>query len=159
MKIAVLSDTHIYSLEELSPKIIDQLSGVELIVHAGDYVNRNIVEDLKKLGNFRGVHGNMDSKDVKELLPSLDIIEFAGIRLGVTHPAEGGPPINLDRLVRRRFIDVDVIIYGHSHSVKNEILDGVLMFNPGSATGQYTDFKSFGLLNIDNNVTGKIIKI
>jgi putative phosphoesterase len=159
MKIGVLSDTHVNSLEDLSDKIVNELSGTELIIHAGDYVDKRMVDDLQKLGNFRGVHGNMDSIEVKETLPSTDIVEFGGIRIGITHPVQGGPPFMLDEIVKRKFANVDIIIYGHSHASKNEMQKGVLLFNPGSATGKFADCKSFGLLNINEQVEGKIIKI
>jgi len=159
MKIGVLSDTHANSLEDLSSEIVDELSGTDLIIHAGDYVNKRVVEDLQKLGNFRGVSGNMDAIEVKKMVPPSDLFEVGEIRIGITHPTEGGPPYLLEKFVKNRFVNVDVIIYGHSHAVKNEVQEGVLMFNPGSATGLFSDCISFGLLKVDKKVEGKIIRI
>jgi predicted phosphodiesterase len=49
--------------------------------------------------------------------------------------------------------DVDIIIYGHSHRAKVEQIGGTLFFNPGPG------WQSFGILTIDEDVKGEIIKI
>jgi putative phosphoesterase len=159
MKIGVLSDTHANSLEDLSRKIVDELSGTDLIIHAGDYVSERMVDELNELGNFKGVYGNMDPFEVREKLPSSDLIDIGGKKIGVAHPSDGGPPLIIEEKIKNNFNEVDAIIYGHSHKIKNEFRNGVLFFNPGSATGQFTDCKSFGLLTIGNKLEGKIITI
>ena len=45
MKIAVISDTHTYSIEELAPKVVNALKEADLIVHAGDFVYIQLYED------------------------------------------------------------------------------------------------------------------
>ena len=47
----------------------------------------------------------------------------------------------------------DIIIYGHSHRANNEIINGVLFFNPGRARD------SWGLLTVGKQVTGEIIAL
>jgi uncharacterized protein len=47
---------------------------------------------------------------------------------------------------------INVIVYGHSHLAQNEVIDGVLFFNPGTAT------ESFGILTVDDGVVkGEIV--
>jgi putative phosphoesterase len=48
------------------------------------------------------------------------------VSLGYFHP-HGGLP----RSLRRRFPEADVIVYGHTHRSRIEVIDGVLLFNPG----------------------------
>ena len=61
MRIAVLADTHINRLEHLPKKIIDALSTVDWIIHAGDFTDVQLLKELKRLREVKAVHGNMDS--------------------------------------------------------------------------------------------------
>jgi len=53
MKIGILSDTHVNSLDEISPTVMKALSGVDLIVHAGDFVGLRVFEGLSKLKQIK----------------------------------------------------------------------------------------------------------
>ncbi|MBU1888025.1 MAG: metallophosphoesterase family protein, partial [Candidatus Omnitrophica bacterium] len=45
----------------------------------------------------------------------------------------------------------DIIIFGHSHVPMNEYIDGVLFFNPGSATDTvFAPYRSYGIIEIEN---------
>ena len=102
----------------------------------------------------------MDPCGIKEELPRSDVFELMGFKIGVTHPPEGGAPFRLKKRVRSKFEQVDVIIYGHSHWTKNEVIHDVLYFNPGSITGKFpARRKTLGVLRIGKEVNGKIIKV
>jgi putative phosphoesterase len=160
LKIVVLSDTHSDSIDSLPARLAEQLSNSDLIIHSGDFTGPQLVEDLKKLGTLRGVYGNIDGPEVRAKLPEIDVIEIEGFRIGVNHPAEGGAPNTIEQRIRKKFDSVDVIIHGHSHRTKNETKDGILWFNPRSATGKFPALKkSYGVLNIGDRVTGEIIDI
>jgi hypothetical protein len=55
----------------------------------------------------------------------------------------------------------DVVIYGHSHIPANELRDGVLFFNPGSAGPRRFDFPiAVGVIVVDKGtVSSEIIEI
>lgn len=160
MEVGVLSDSHAYALEDLPKKAMDELTAMDLIVHAGDYTTKGLLDGLRKLGDFKGVYGNMDPPEIREELPRSEVFELMGFKIGVTHPPEGGPPFRLEKRVRARFEQVDVIIYGHSHWTKNEVIGGVLYFNPGSVTGAFpARHKTFGVLRIGKRADGKIVKV
>lgn len=151
MKIAVLSDTHVASFDDIPRKIIDHLSTVDLIVHAGDFVTLNVLEGLNKLGKVTAVHGNMDSSELRNLLPEKDIIEVGSKRIGITHG--WGPPWEIETKVKTMFPDekLDAIIFGHSHFSQNKVIDNILFFNPGKAS------QSFGILTVEEAIKGEII--
>ncbi|MBM3182607.1 MAG: metallophosphoesterase family protein [Chloroflexi bacterium] len=151
MKIGVLSDTHVHTIEELSPQILSAFSGVDLIVHCGDFVGSAVLEGLKRLGEVKAVRGNVDSSKLKSLLPETEQFTFGGKEIGVIH-GWGGPE-GMERRVRTAFGDVDVILYGHSHEAKIQKVGGVLFFNPGP--GRY----SYGILTVDKDVRAEIMKI
>jgi uncharacterized protein len=160
LKIVVLSDTHSDSISSLPEKLVKELSTSDMIIHAGDFTGKQLVEDLRKLGKLRGVYGNIDGPDVRRELPEIDTVEVEGFRIGINHPAEGGSPTAIEQRIRKKFQDVDAIIHGHSHRTKNEKKDAILWFNPGSATGKFPAFKkSYGVLTIGDGIKGEIFDL
>ena len=151
MRIAVLADTHVNMLEDLSKKIIDALSTVDLIIHAGDFTDVQLLKELEGLRTVKAVQGNMDSRELKVMLPAKEIVEIENKRIGITH-GSGGPG-GIEERVRKVFESdrIDIIVYGHSHQSQNKVIEDVLLFNPGKATD------SFGILTIDGGVKGEII--
>jgi len=130
MKIVVLSNTHSNSIESLPKKITEELSN------------------------------NIDRAEIRSELPEIDTVEAEGFRIGVNHPAEDGSPMTIKQRIRRKFQDVQVIIHVHSHRTKNEKKDGVLWFNPGSATGKFHAIKkSCGILTIDDEIKGENVEL
>ena len=161
MKICVISDTHANDLGDLPDRISEALSGVDLIIHAGDYTSKNLLNQLRDFGDFKGVHGNMDSKELKEELPAEEILEIEGFRIGITHPSEGGSPIGLEtRVATKLGADLDLIIYGHTHKPVNKKIGDVIYFNPGSAAGVFpARYCTYGVLRIEDEIKGEIIKV
>ena len=50
MKVAVLSDTHMpTNSHSLPPGLVDRLKGVNLIVHAGDFTEEFVIDELERL--------------------------------------------------------------------------------------------------------------
>ena len=161
IRIGVISDTHVSAFEDLPKKLIQGLQGANLILHAGDLVNPAVLAGLKKItSEVYAVWGNMDPPNIKRVLSNTEIIQVKEFRIGLTHGA--GSPLNLIKTVKEKFEHerVDCIVYGHSHSPCNEVHQGILYFNPGSPTDKvYAAYNSYGILEIDKEIVGKIIKI
>jgi putative phosphoesterase len=151
MRIAVLADTHANRLEHLHRKTIDALSTADLIIHAGDFTDLQLLKELRQLREVKAVHGNMDSKQLKSVLPVKEIVEIENKRIGITHGSGG--PWGIEERVRKVFESdrIDIIIYGHSHRSQNKVINDILFFNPGKAAD------SFGILTIDGEAKGEII--
>jgi uncharacterized protein len=158
IKIGVLSDTHLNKVNDELKRIKAQyLSDVDYILHAGDIVSVEILEYLND-GNFFGVHGNMDAYGVRELLPEKRVMEFGPFRVGLIHG--WGSRSGLEDRISPEFDDVNVIVYGHSHSPANRMKDGILFFNPGTAIGYSASGPhTIGILDVEKNITGRIITI
>jgi len=160
VKIVIISDTHTDSIDNLPGRVLDELSGADMIIHAGDFTGKRVLDALRKIGPFRGVYGNIDGADVRKELPAIDIIQAEDFTIGVNHPAEGGSPLTLEPRLRPKFPRVQAIIHGHSHRTKNDFRDGVLWFNPGSATGKFpATKKTYGILTVDKEIRGEIIEL
>lgn len=138
---------------------MDELSGADLVVHAGDYTQTKLLEELRRRGNFKGVHGNMDPLEIKRELPALETIVIGDFSIGINHPSEGGMPFGIEARIRAKFQDVNAIIFGHTHMPRSEYRSGVLYFNPGSATGTFpASAKTFGIITVGNEMRGKILR-
>lgn len=157
-KIGVLSDTHMNSVNDELQRIKEQyLSDVDYILHAGDIVSVDVVAFLDD-GNFFGVCGNMDPYGLRELLPEKRVLDFGPFRIGLIHG--WGAKAGIEDRIAREFNDVDAIIYGHSHTPANHMKEGTLFFNPGTARGYSSSgTHTIGILEIDNDIKGRIIEI
>ena len=151
MKIGVISDTHADLLRQVPAPVLKALSEVDVIVHAGDFTEIAVLEGLRALAEVKAVAGNMDSAEIKRVLPREDSFVIGGRRFGLTHGS--GPSWGLARRVRNMFEDADVIIYGHSHQPASEYIQGTLVFNPGRARN------SFGIITIDDRIGTEIVTI
>ena len=158
MKIGVVSDTH---CRKLPKQMVDDFKTVDLIVHLGDFCSGKDLKALRKINKVRAVCGNMDELEVRQVLPVRDIFEADGVKIGLCH-GEGSSSgvLNFVKNVFKRD-KVDAIVFGHSHQPCNEMIDGVLYFNPGSATDTVRSvYRSYGMLEVNNGkISGKIIKV
>ena len=167
IKITILGDTHINSFEELPKEILKEVLHSNWVIHVGDYTSLGVLNGLVNLKGerFRGVYGNADPIDVRNLVQSKEIIEILGKKIGIIHPAIGGPDENLEDKVLNEFAneDLDIITYGHSHESKIITKENILLVNPGKG---YLEINYFGppttivILTIDNDeIQGEIKEI
>jgi putative phosphoesterase len=150
VKIGVISDTHISQKSEHIPRVIlDAFKHVDLIIHAGDIVSLEVIEELRTVcSKVIVVAGNMDQEAVKKKYPVKQVLEILGHRVGLMHGA--GPGASLPALLKDVFKDddCDLIIFGHSHKPMNEEIGGILFFNPGSATDPAAISNSYGIIEL-----------
>ncbi len=122
LRIGVISDTH----KLLRPEAAAALVGVDHIIHAGDIGSPNVIEELVRISPVTAVRGNVDVGGWARTLPWDKILTLGEVRLYVIHDLakmEFNP--NEERFA--------AVIFGHSHEPANDVRDGVLFFNPGSA--------------------------
>lgn len=159
MKIGVISDTHLRCSDRRLEEIVENhLKDVDVIFHAGDLVCLDVLTVFEGRKVF-AVHGNMDSGDVRSTFPGKRVIETGGHRIGLIHG--WGTPQGIEKKIRAEFDDdISCLVYGHTHQAANEVIDGVLYFNPGSPTDRrFAPFNSVGILEIGETVTGRIIEL
>ena len=158
MKIGVVSDTHNRGLPQ---QMLDDFQDADLIIHAGDSCSLDHIDLLRKITEVIAVCGNMDDTRLRECLKNKVIFKKKGISFGVCH-GKGPAKKVIDFIINEFKKDkIDVAVFGHSHIPFNEVINGVLYFNPGSPNDTFcTPYCSYGILEIkDDKVSGKIIKV
>lgn len=160
-RIGVLSDTHIaHPSQQLPASLLRAFEGVDLIIHAGDWVDLCLLQQLEPLAKVIGVSGNMDSPGVRGEMPVTQEIEVEGVRLFVTHG--WGPPAQIEqRIISKYRPRADVIVYGHTHQAVFRQDAGYYFLNPGSPTDDvYSAQRTCGILTVkQGQVEGEILPL
>ena len=122
MIIGVISDTH----GLLRPEALAALQGSDYIIHAGDIGDPQILDKLVAIAPLTAVRGNVDHGAWTRKIPATNVLEIGEISIYVLH--------NLQELdLKPEAAKFAAVVYGHSHVPKQEVKNGVLYFNPGSA--------------------------
>lgn len=133
-RLLLLADTHVPKRARSLPAAVRRAAfGVDLIVHAGDWVEESVLDELLAIGPVLGVWGNNDGDDLRGRLPQVARAEIDGVRLAVVH--ETGPAAGREKRMDAAFPDADVLVFGHSHIPwDSETPAGLRLLNPGSPT-------------------------
>jgi uncharacterized protein len=151
MLIAVISDTHMpRGGRRLPDACVERIAAADLLLHAGDFSTLEVLSELEAIGPpVVGVQGNVDSADIRRLLPEERVVEADGCRIAMTHDA--GPRTGRLERMRRRFGDrADVVVFGHSHlPLHEQAPDGFQILNPGSPTERrHAPAHTMGLIRV-----------
>jgi uncharacterized protein len=122
MLVGIISDTH----GLLRPEALQALTGVDVIVHAGDVGQPEVLSQLKRIAPVFAVRGNVDTQAWAQELPLKAVVEVDGASFYVLHDLQ-----ELD--LRPETVKFDFVISGHTHKVEQSERQGVLYLNPGSA--------------------------
>lgn len=122
MRVGVISDTH----GLLRPEAIGLLRGSEHIIHAGDIGAPEVITALEHVAPVTAIRGNIDTQSWARRFPETEVVELGGVHIYVIHDVNA-----LD--LNPKAAGFSAVISGHSHQPRQEMKDGVLYFNPGSA--------------------------
>jgi uncharacterized protein len=150
MIIGLISDTH----GLLRPEAVELLRGSEHIIHAGDIGALEIVGELEKIAPVTAIRGNVDTQPWARRFAETEVVELGGVFLYVIHDANA-----LD--LNPKTAGFAAVISGHSHKPLQQVKDGVLYFNPGSAGPRRFKLPiSVGrLVIVDGKVSAEILEI
>ncbi len=123
MLLGILSDTH----GELPEGVYDAFKGVDYIIHAGDIGRESVLWELEYIAPTFACLGNNDWQNYgssvrREMHPSV-----GGMSIAVTHF-----PHEAERLARTG--DYGLVVHGHTHVPRDEMLGACRIINPGSTT-------------------------
>jgi uncharacterized protein len=121
-RIGLISDTH----GRLREEALRALEGSELIIHAGDVGNPEIIDALKALAPVVAVRGNVDTQPWASALPETEVVETGVATIYLLHDVHA-----LD--LNPAAAGFHIVVSGHSHKPARTERDGILYINPGSA--------------------------
>ena len=177
MKIGVLSNSLIPSaLPTLPERVIEIFNGVDIILHAGDICELQVLQQLEPIAQTYAVYGEQDNALVRKYLQESQRLEFANRAIGLIHGHRAWQGNVFERArylldrnaqleslyayVLRGFSDVHAIVFGHTREPYMKMHGGVLLFNPGSVVQSPGHTASVGILEIGaNTIKGRIIPL
>jgi len=132
--IGLISDTHVPSRAMALPKeVFTSFENVDFIIHAGDLVELSVIDDLEQIAPVLAVHGNMDTPEIKSILPDLNSLKILDRKIGVMHNPD--TLYGMDRMRELTKTNMfDVLVYGHTHNANIKWEEKILYINPGSPT-------------------------
>ena len=154
--ILLVSDTH----GRLHPEILALAEKVDIVIHAGDIGHPDILALLARPGRrMFAVQGNNDTRtswpsSAYHQLAQLDRIRevtLAGDRIAVEHGDRVNPANRRHALLRARYPEARLVVYGHSHRQVIDTAERPWVVNPGAA-GRSRTFGGSGciLLTVTN---------
>jgi putative phosphoesterase len=123
--IGLVSDTHGQFRDELRTA----LSGVSVILHAGDVGGNQVLRRLRDIAPVQAVYGNVDDP-ADPLLSASVVLTVGGLTVHVSHGHELGSPTP-ERMLRA--YSGDILVFGHTHRAVIERAGSRLVVNPGAA--------------------------
>ena len=148
--IGVISDTH----GLLRPEALAALRGSDAIIHAGDIGDQTILRRLGEIAPVIAIRGNIDRGVSAPKVPVTNVLEVGGVSIYVLH--------NLAELdLKPEAAGFAVVVSGHSHVANQEMKNGVLYFNPGSAGPRRFRLPvTIGRLRVsDGKVLGEMVEL
>ena len=136
MRILIVGDTHIPSRAEDLPDWVRETveKGWDIIFHAGDVEENWVLEYLSNFGRLYVVKGNMDYLD----LPKFEIVDTEIGRFLLIHGHQVHPRGNREQLeALGRSANARFVVSGHTHRPFIEERNGIVLLNPGTATGAW----------------------
>ena len=121
-RVGVISDTH----GLLRPEVLKIFKGVDLILHAGDIGDPDVLEKLRSLSDVVAVRGNNDRDTWAKKIPESRVVEIEQVRIYLLHDLK-------EMTLNPSVSGFQAVISGHSHKPSIQERNGVLFINPGSA--------------------------
>jgi putative phosphoesterase len=150
MIVGVISDTH----GLLRPEALQSLERSDHIIHAGDIGAPEIVPALERVAPVTAIRGNVDTHTWARRFPETEVVELGGIHIYIVHDVNA---LDLDP----KAAGFAAVISGHSHQPNQQMRDGILYFNPGSAGPRRFKLPvSVGRLRIDRGqIQAEVLQI
>jgi uncharacterized protein len=133
-RIGIISDTHSY----LDEAVFRHFEQCDEVWHAGDFGSIEIANRLQSFKPLRGVYGNIDGPDVRNIYPEKLRWTCEGVEVLMIHI--GGYPPRYNPVIKKELSSTPAQLFlcGHSHILKIMYDDKLqcLHINPGAAGNQ-----------------------
>ena len=155
MLVGVVSDTHnnVRNIKNLIN--IFNNEKVDLVIHTGDITSASSLNLFKSLNcPMMGVYGNNDRQE-EGLHESCEenkfqfseppfLIQLDGKKLAIFHE-----PDEIDSFLKSNQ-EIDLVLHGHTHRYRQELIKGTVFFNPGESAGLMEGKNAIGIINLSN---------
>lgn len=153
VKIVIVADTHMPRMARKLPEpLVRELAAADAILHAGDWTDLKLFKELSDFAPVYGVAGNNDGPEIVKRLGYRKIVRFENVAIGLVHGHGAASRQDTEQNAIRAFEGeaVQAIVYGHSHIPVAKVLNGILIFNPGSPTDKRRQpAYSFGVMELE----------
>ena len=150
MLIGIISDTH----SHLPADVFKEFSNVDIIFHAGDIGDDNIITELGTLAPVEAVYGNIDTWPVVSKYQRLLFKSIDSVSICLIHDIVSIKYFQFELF--KKNIKPDIVISGHTHIPGFEYFNNILYINPGSASRpKQNKLGSVALINIEGGQIAK----
>ena len=153
MLVGVVSDTH--NNTKNIENIIDIFNKekVDVVIHTGDISNPRSLTRFSKLNcSMLGVFGNNDrnEKGLDEICRKFNfdlkdppyLISLNNKKIVIFHEPD---PISSFLEINK---DIDLVLHGHTHRYRKEVINEVVYFNPGESAGLIKGKNALGIVDL-----------
>lgn len=158
MRIFVVGDTHGNTKEFLDK--VNIMEKPDLIIHLGDYIRDGIeieggtgVKTIMVKGNGDYFYSGYNEDE---------ILSIKDKKIFATHGHKYSVRYGINNLIYKgQEVNADLILFGHTHIPLLIEEYNIMIMNPGSPyiPRGFDKKKTFGIIEIDRNISGKIIEI
>lgn len=145
-RVLLIGDTHIpEAAEDLPGKFWEEVKDSDIVLCTGDITDEKILDRMMEHSKVRAVGGEDDWMQ----LPQQDVVQVEGAKLGLIHGHQLGDldfssgeedGKRIEKLVElAEMLNVEVLVTGHTHQPFRTEKEGIVLFNPGTATGAEKD--------------------
>ncbi len=169
-RVGLIADTNVpTALVRLPEPLRAGLSEVNCIIHTGDLVSLDVLDEQDAMAPTTAVAGNCDPLEVARCLPERTTLSLAGRRVGVCHGHQRSmlqnqytacrydePQFDLFcQAMEVQLPDCDVIVFGHFHTPVVREWHGILFVNPGSIAPPHAR-PTYAVLELGERVTARV---
>ena len=154
MLVGVVSDTHnnIRNIEEII-RIFNE-EDVDVVIHTGDISKPKTLRLFSRLNcSMLGVFGNNDRHEegFEEVCKEFDFdlkdppysLMLGDKRIAIFHE----PDLISEFLKINE--NVDLVLHGHTHRYRQEVIDDTIYFNPGESAGLIKGKNALGIIDLE----------
>lgn len=129
MKLGIIGDTH--GSQQAIRRALHKAPPVEQWLHTGDHAQDALLLEQQTGLTVTKVLGNCDPLNETANVDEILVIE--GFRIWLTHGHRYMGHTHIEELVWwAKKLEVDIVVYGHTHVPMNSYYGDILLVNPGS---------------------------
>ncbi len=161
MKFGLTGDTHnnLKNIREIC-SIFNRYE-LDFVIHTGDITLSKSLELFKELKMpLKGVFGNNDQDEKQSLLEvckreNFQFSDFLEIKISNSKSVYAvHDPKDIEDYF---YAPGNIIVHGHTHRFRNEIIKDSYIFNPGECAGLMKGFNSIGIIEANESPKMEII--